>query len=367
MTLSQNSVINKKVYVIYSPYFYSLKKTQIKMINREIRKVQVMGKSTFVVSLPKKWAVSAGITSGSQIHMHPQEDGTLLLTPKASFAPQSKKSLKIDGIMGEPLMRNIIATYVAGHRVIELKARNITQEQRKDITTIVKKLMGIEIIEETHDKVIIQDISNPGDMPIDMSFRRMHIKVQWMLENTIKAMDTKDVSLASEVVRQDDEIDRLHLMISKQFMDILLHSRIPNKSELGLIGAFSCKLASDHLKHVSDHACKIAGMILESLEKIPFDMLDEMVRISNISYKLVNDSICSFTKCDVELANRVIEEHKRIYEELRRIRYPATTLDTDAIISVGLIADSVKRIGDYAVNIAELANEAPNPERLKNK
>jgi hypothetical protein len=83
-------------------------------------------------------------------------------------------------------------------------------------------------------------------------------------------------------------------------MYILLHSRIPNKSELGLIGTFYCKLASDHLECVSDHVyvCKITCMILESRERIPFEMLDEMVRISNISYKLINDSVSSFTKCN---------------------------------------------------------------------
>ncbi len=325
------------------------------MINAEIRKVQVTGKSTFVVSLPKKWAVSAGITSGSIIHMHPQEDGTLLLSPNGGFASQGPKTLTIDGRTGEPLIRDIIATYVAGYRLIELKAKNITLEQKKDITAIVKKLIGIEIIEETHEKVVIQDISNPGDMPIDMSFRRMHIKVQWMLDNTIKAMNSKDVSLASEVIRQDDEIDRLHLLISKQFMDILVHSRISVKSELGLTGAFYYRLASDQLERVSDHAGKIASIILESREKIPGGILDEMVRTGTTSYKLVNDSVISFTKCNVELANRVIEEHKKIGEELRRTRHPSATLNPDAVMSIGLIADSVKRIGDYAANIAELA------------
>jgi len=183
----------------------------------------------------------------------------------------------------------------------------------------------------------------------------MHIKVQWMLENTFKAMNTKDFSLASEVVRQDDEIDRLHLLISKQFMEMLLHSRISEKSELGLAGAFYYRLASDQLERVSDHACKIAGIIMESREKITQFMLDEIVKIGTISYKLVNDSVSSFTKCNVELANRVIEEHKKIGEELHHVRSQATTLNPEAVMSIGLMADSVKRIADYAANIAELA------------
>ncbi len=328
---------------------------QNKIMNAEIRKVQVTGKSTFVVSLPKKWAINIGISSGSLIHMYPQEDGSLLLTSNGGLSPQSTKSLNIDGRAGEPLIRDIIATYVAGYRVTELRAKSITSEQKKDITSIVKKLIGIEIIEETHEKVVIQDISNPGDMPIDMSFRRMHIKVQWTLDSVIRAMGAHDVSLASEVIRQDDEIDRLHLLISKQFMDILLHSRISEKSELGLVGAFYYRLASDQLERMSDHAGKIASIFLDSREKIPRDILDEIMKIATVSYKLVNDSVSSFTKCNVELANRVIEEHKKIGEQLRRIRYPATALNPDAVMSIGLIEDSVKRIGDYAANIAELA------------
>ncbi len=325
------------------------------MINEEIRKVQVTGKSTFVVSLPKKWAVSAGITSGSLIHMHPQEDGSLLFTSNGKFAAKGSKTLIIDGRIGEPLIRDIIATYVAGYRMIELKAKNITPEQRKDITAIVKKLIGIEIIEETNDKVIIQDISNPEDMPIDMSFRRMHIKVQWMLDKTIKVIQKKDVTIASDVIKQDDEIDRLHLLISKQFMDILLHSRVSEKSELGLAGAFYYRLASDQLERVSDHAGKIAGIILDSGGIIPPLMLDDIVKIGFISCNLVNDSVVSFTKCNVELANKVIEEHKNISEDLRRIRHPPMTMNPEAVMSIGLMADSVKRIGDYAANIAELA------------
>lgn len=324
------------------------------MINEEIRKVQVTGKSTFVVSLPKKWAVNAGITSGSLVHMHPQEDGSLLFTSNRSFAAQGPKILTIDGKIGDPLIRDIIATYVAGYRLIELRAKNITPQQRKDITAIVKKLIGIEIIEETQEKMIIQDISNPGEMPIDMSFRRMHIKVQWMLDNTIKVLRTKDVATASDIIKQDDEIDRLHLLISKQFMDILLHSMTSEKSEIGLAGAFYYRLASDHLERVSDHAGKIAGIIQKSGEKIPHAMLDETVEIGIVSYKLINDSVVSLTKCNVELANRIIEEHKKIGENLCRIKYPSS-MNPDAVMSLGLMADSVKRIGDYAANIAELA------------
>ncbi|HEY9246475.1 MAG TPA: PhoU domain-containing protein, partial [Candidatus Methanoperedens sp.] len=271
------------------------------------------------------------------------------------LAPQSTKSLNIDGKAGEPLIRDIIATYVAGYRITELKGKSISLEQKKDITAIVKKLIGIEIIEETHEKIIIQDISNPGDMPIDMSFRRMYIKVQWTLNSVIRAMGADDVSLASEVIRQDDEIDRLHLLISKQFMDILLHSRISEKSELGLAGAFYYRLASDQLERMSDHAGKIAGIFLDSREKIPRSILDEIIKIGTVSYQLVNDSVVSFTKCNVELANRVIEEHKKIGEELHRVRNQITISSPAVIMSIGLTTDSVRRIGDYAANIAELA------------
>ncbi len=48
----------------------------------ETRKVQVTGKSTYVVSLPKKWVTSVQLRNGDSIALIPMPDGTMLINPK---------------------------------------------------------------------------------------------------------------------------------------------------------------------------------------------------------------------------------------------------------------------------------------------
>ena len=55
----------------------------------ETRKVQVTGKSTYVVSLPKKWVNSIQIKNGDSIAMIPLPDGTMLINPKLKKSERS--------------------------------------------------------------------------------------------------------------------------------------------------------------------------------------------------------------------------------------------------------------------------------------
>jgi phosphate uptake regulator len=48
----------------------------------EVEKVQLTGRSTFIVSLPKKWVVSMGLRAGDQLVIV-QEGPSLVITPRA--------------------------------------------------------------------------------------------------------------------------------------------------------------------------------------------------------------------------------------------------------------------------------------------
>ena len=48
----------------------------------ETRKVQITGKSTYIISLPKTWVKKVNITNGNSVAMVPRTDGTLLINPK---------------------------------------------------------------------------------------------------------------------------------------------------------------------------------------------------------------------------------------------------------------------------------------------
>jgi phosphate uptake regulator len=48
----------------------------------EIRRVQLTGGSSYIITLPKEWINSVHIKKNDPLGMHIQSDGTLLITPK---------------------------------------------------------------------------------------------------------------------------------------------------------------------------------------------------------------------------------------------------------------------------------------------
>jgi len=50
----------------------------------DTRKVQVTGKSTYIVTLPKKWAVDSGLVAGSLVRISYQDDGSIAITDHAA-------------------------------------------------------------------------------------------------------------------------------------------------------------------------------------------------------------------------------------------------------------------------------------------
>jgi len=63
----------------------------------ETRKVQITGKSTYVVSLPKKWVNRVKISNGDSLVLMPLSNGNLLINPRATGQSGGNKgSVDID-------------------------------------------------------------------------------------------------------------------------------------------------------------------------------------------------------------------------------------------------------------------------------
>jgi phosphate uptake regulator len=83
----------------------------------ETRKVQLTGKSTFIISLPKTWVNDTGIKARDSIGVIPQPDGTLLLSPKMIKGKlPTKKEITVDKNEEKiHLLRKLIGAYITGY------------------------------------------------------------------------------------------------------------------------------------------------------------------------------------------------------------------------------------------------------------
>ncbi len=188
----------------------------------EIRKLQLTGKSTYIVSLPKKWVKAFGLKSGSQIIVS-QQNSSLILTPKeiAKPLPQPVEATILISNKDDPetISRKIISLYLTGYNYIVVRAKDerINASQRNTIKDLArKKLVGTEIISETSNEVKLQILLSYPELSVEKALRRMCIITSSMHDDAIQTLKNLDKKLAQEVIQLDDEVDRFSIYIIRQ-------------------------------------------------------------------------------------------------------------------------------------------------------
>lgn len=319
----------------------------------ETRKVQRTGKSTFIVSLPKLWAVKNDIQPGSLIYITQSDNGALVLSPDRSERDLTTR-LEIGEKVGDPLVRDIIGCYVSGYRTMEVASATMTADQKRDIHQIVQKLIGPEILEETVNKVLIQDLIDPEELQSERALRRIKTVVRSMIQDALSALVANDREMAADVIQRDDDVDRLYLLVSRQFTEILRSGSVKQES-LDPITAFNYTRAATNLERMADHAARIAAMILKCDCILPTKIVEKMSKISPQLLDLVEDSISSLLTLNSGKANEVIELSRQLRKQINQMVSNSSFSDEHEGALLRMAATSIERMLDYIKNIGELA------------
>jgi phosphate uptake regulator len=258
----------------------------------ETRKVQKTGGSSYIISLPKVWIDKHGVEKNDTLGILSQPDGNLLITPKIDNETAIKtKEIIVDDYEDENfLFRVLIGAYIMGFSRILIKSgRKFDPLIRDTITNFTQIAIGPEIVEESNNIIVIKDLLNPKEMPFEKTIKRMYILVQGMHEDSINALETRDKDLAVEVIKRDNDVDRLHWLIGRQSHIVLRDIILCQKMDITLEQASHFQQMSRFLERIGDHASKIAKNVLILLEhELDKALRDEIKTISDLSLELLN-------------------------------------------------------------------------------
>lgn len=332
----------------------------------ERRKVQLTGGSTYTVSLPKDWARGHEISAGDEVVFHP-DDGSLLVTP-ASGPEQTRGELDVSEQEGPDLTRAVMTMYVSGFDVIELTGDPISPTQRRVIREATQGLVGLEVLEETADTVVIQDLLDSAELSVHSAVERMHLISRSMLEDAMNALRDHDLDLAKEVIARDDDVDRLWNVVSRIFRGTLRSPTMAREIGLSRENCFDYHSTARQLERVADHAAKISQVTLELDASIPDQVLESLDALLADALEVIDTALDALFAEDSEratdLANAARDQVAGIDDHTRVIDDQLRDLDPDRTRHLGLIVDSLSRSADYGGNIAETALQkaAPAPE-----
>ncbi|MFB6073086.1 MAG: PhoU domain-containing protein [Halobacterium sp.] len=331
----------------------------------ERRKVQVTGGSTFTVSIPKDWARNHDVEAGDEVGFHP-DSGSLLLTPMTE-ATTEEGTLDITGMTGDELMRAVMTMYVSGFDVLALEADRIDADQRGVIRDATQGLVGLEVLEETSDRVVIQDLLDSSELSIHNAVRRMHLISVSMLEDALEALADRDPDIARDVTERDDDVDRLWYVVSRIFRGALRSPKVAQEIGVTRETAFDYHSSARQLERVADHAAKIANGTRDLESDVPPEVVDALGDLQADAADIIETAMDALFADDPEeatrLANQARADVRDIDEHTRAIDDLLHDLDAHHAQHLGLVVDSLSRSADYGGNIAETALQkaAPTP------
>ena len=291
-----------------------------------------------------------------RVSLQARPDGKLLIDPILEERVIKTKRIDVTGREVKALERDIIAAYLYGYDRIEFSSKRILAEQKKVIRKVCYKLIGPEIIEESSNCVVIQDLLNPNELPIKKGVHRMFLIAGSMQKDAVRALKTVDHDLALDVSQRDDEVDRLCLLISKQFRSILCGGRMPDSAETSIEEYHEFRMAASPLERIADHAQRIANVASKMQQPVNDNVMEDIETLNNAYMELVKQSVEALFDADTSLANQVIDSVDNMRAQVEELHASILKLESHEImISLGTVVDSLSRIGDLGSNIAEIA------------
>jgi phosphate uptake regulator len=323
----------------------------------ETRKVQKTGGSSYIISLPKVWIDKHGVEKNDTLGILSQPDGNLLITPKIDNESAIKtKEIIVDDYDDENfLFRVLIGAYIMGFsRIVIKSSKKFEPIIRDTITNFTQIAIGPEIVEESNNIIVIKDLLNPKEMPFEKTIKRMYILVQGMHEDSIVALETENSELADEVIKRDNDVDRLHWLIGRQSHIVLRDIILCQKMGITLEQASHYQQMSRFLERIGDHASKIAKNVLILVNhNVDESLKGQLKSLSKLSLDLLNKSLDAWLQKSLILANENIEDIKELIAASEKVNLTKIG-NAEVSIAVGYIIESIRRTSEYSGDISEI-------------
>ena len=329
----------------------------------EVRKLQLTGGSTYIVSLPKGWVERMGLGKGSNVSITQMDDVTLRLKPEGVGREEEPRRAVIvvsDEISPENVVRRVISAYLIGYGMIHIRnpVKRIDLAQKlavKDFTR--KKLIGTEILSDLPQELTLQVLLSRSELSVTDALRRMSVIAASMHREAVIALGSDDSQLAREIVALDDEVDRFGLYIIR----LLKAAAVDPYSmrEIGLTSAregLGYRLITKSVERMADHAVNIAQNSLAlTLSGLGDELMGGLRPLSDEAVGVFEDSIEALFDWSYASAEGVIGRAERIRGEeeavVRGIIKYAAPGDVPAL---RLIVESVMRTAEYGADVAEV-------------
>ncbi len=326
------------------------------MVKIDIRKLISFGKGSYIISMPKSWIQKNNLKKGDLISV---EDEGFELVLKASQADKASDSKEINidakGKDIELMKADIVSSYLNGYDTINISFDNNDKEAPK-IKDIIRNLSGLEIMEQTSNRILAKNLININEISIQNIIRRMDIITRAMIEDTI--LCCRGNYNYESIHDRDADVNRLYFLGYRVIKNAMKNPRIAKS-----LGTEPWQLHSDtliilRLEKIADRQKRLARYLCTTnLDRATFAELD---RIHTDISECYNDVMKSYYNQDKQISYQIEITNKdrialcdKLLEKYTHMYANSKVKTTNSnLVAVAQIVENLKATATSIKNIA---------------
>lgn len=197
-----------------------------------------------------------------------------------------------------------------------------------------------------HDSLeeLIQDVSRMGTM------------IENAICSAVKSLEEKDLTLAQQVIDDDDLVDNLKRKIEESCLTMLALQQ-PMAVDLRIIGN-AMKIVTD-LERIADHAVDIARITIKLQGEPLIKPLVDIPKMAKLTQEMVRVCLNAYIDRDEKSArslaiveNEVDKLYRMVFEDLMDLMAKDPSILYQGV-NLLLVALYLERVGDHVINIGE--------------
>jgi phosphate uptake regulator len=286
----------------------------------EIRKLQLVGRASFSVTLPPDWIKEYKLKPSDRITITREDDGTLRLAPGIMREEEKQVKITIDADRCKDtgmLMRLIVGGYIRGCDSIEVISKHtISENHRREINDATDGLMGMGTVESTSNRVMLQSVIDPSKFLMRPLLRRLFELSLSMFKDALQAIKDKNTYLAAGVVQRENEVNKFYWLVGRKISLSALNTNFRKK--VGLKGTPDLALHLAIGPRIWDGANSSVDIAVNQLalgkNVVDYADLQKIIQLGDMAYDIFSNTCEAFFKGDGVRANSTLEAMKRFDE-----------------------------------------------------
>jgi len=286
-------------------------------LTKFVRRLQKIG-SSILVSLPKEWVDANNLAKRSEVEIETGQD-SLSISVNKENRPTKEIVISYPLPKEENIVADITGAYLLGYDIIQINSKSsIPGEDREKIRNSMRRLVGMEIIEESASKITMQFLLDNSTLNPEKILKRMSSIALGMYDDVSNGLISDDKSNLQTLSNRDVEVNRQYFLLVRLIRSALVNKRLANVFNLENIDVLDYRVAANLLENAGDTIVELADLIYNS--SLPKELLKRIFIVIQNFNVLAEKSIIAFTKPDRILAIEAIASHKEFQKKLSKLR-----------------------------------------------